>query len=211
MPLRSLAHPKREVSEKKWAEAQRWAGFRVTIKYKLPSKQRPDRTVAGSSKRLASRFYQLKTGHCLTGQHLSWTQSRPSAQCSWCPYRMQTWEHVFKNCPRWKIQRKVPWAKVRERPGGGRTGLQYGTSLPMTGAARLYWTCHFLSTTDVGRLDPSPAEEDAQNEASEWELWERREKEEERRQEAEEPGAEEEERPLPSPRLPSSYGPAEDE
>jgi hypothetical protein len=44
-----------------------------------------------------------------------------------------------------------------------------------------------LSTTDVGRLVPAPAEEYAPSEASEWEL---REREEERRQEAEELGAE---------------------
>jgi hypothetical protein len=49
----------------------------------------------------------------------------------------------------------------------------------------------FLSTTDVGRL--VPVEEDAQSEASEWELRERREREEERREEAEGLGAEVEE------------------
>jgi len=43
----------------------------------------------------------------------------------------------------------------------------------------------FLSTTEVGRLVPPPAEEDAQNEVPEWELRERREREEERRAEAE--------------------------
>jgi hypothetical protein len=42
-----------------------------------------------------------------------------------------------------------------------------------------------LSTTDVGRLIPAPAGEDAQSEASEWELRKRRESEEERRAEAE--------------------------
>ena len=31
------------------------------------AEQRPDGTVAGGSKRLASSFYQLKTRHCLTG------------------------------------------------------------------------------------------------------------------------------------------------
>ena len=51
----------------------------------------------------------------------------------------------------------------------------------------------FLSTTDVGRLVPAPVEEDAQSEASEWELRERREREEERRTEAEGMGAEVEE------------------
>jgi len=38
----------------------------------MPKSQRPDGTVTGSSKRLASRFYYyMKTGHCLTGQYLS--------------------------------------------------------------------------------------------------------------------------------------------
>jgi hypothetical protein len=71
MPLRRpLAHLKREISEK-WAEARRWTGGRVTgKKYKLPTKQWPDGKVAGSSKRLASRFYQLKIGHYPTGQYV---------------------------------------------------------------------------------------------------------------------------------------------
>ena len=46
-------------------------------------------------------------------------------------------------------------------------------------------------TTDVGRLVPT--EEDAGSEASQWELRERREREEERRAEAEELGAADEE------------------
>jgi len=45
-----------------------------------------------------------------------------------------------------------------------------------------------LSTTDMGALAPVPVEEDAKSEASEWELRERREREEERRAEAEELG-----------------------
>jgi hypothetical protein len=47
----------------------------------------------------------------------------------------------------------------------------------------------FLSTTDVGRRVPAPAEEDTQSEVSEWELRERREREEESRAEDEELGA----------------------
>jgi len=83
MPLpRSLANIKREVAEKKWAEARKWAGGRTSKKkYKMPKGQRPNDAVAGSTKRLASRFYQLKTGHCRTGQYLHWTKSRPTAQC----------------------------------------------------------------------------------------------------------------------------------
>jgi hypothetical protein len=52
----------------------------------------------------------------------------------------------------------------------------------MSGAAWRSWM-------EVGRLVPVPAEDDAESEASEWELRERREREEEWRQEAEEAGA----------------------
>jgi len=52
-----------------------------------------------ASKRIASRFYQLKTGHCLTGQYLNWTKNRPTPQCWWCRYQTQTRDHLFKECP----------------------------------------------------------------------------------------------------------------
>jgi len=64
MPLpRSLANIQREISEKKWVEARRWAGGRISkTRCRMPKSQRPNGTVAGSTKRLASRFCQLKTG-----------------------------------------------------------------------------------------------------------------------------------------------------
>jgi len=80
VPLpRSLAHFKREIS-KRWVEARQWAGDRTSkIKYRTPKSQRLDGTVAGSTKGVASRLYRMKTGHCLSGQYLHWTKSRPSA------------------------------------------------------------------------------------------------------------------------------------
>jgi len=67
---RSLANLKREISEKKWAEARQWAGGRTSkAKYRMPKSQKPDGVVSGSTKRLASRYYQLKTGHARTGPY----------------------------------------------------------------------------------------------------------------------------------------------
>jgi len=54
-------------------------------------------TVAGSTKRLASRFYQLKRGHCLSGQYLHWTKNRATPQCWWRGYRTQTRDHLLKD------------------------------------------------------------------------------------------------------------------
>jgi ribonuclease HI len=100
---RSLAHLKREISEKKWSEAHQWASSQISkAKYKTRARQKPDGVVAGSSKRHASKFYQLKTGHCLTGQHLHRTKSHPTRQCWWGASEKQTCDHLFKECAEWR-------------------------------------------------------------------------------------------------------------
>jgi len=84
------------------------------------SEQQPDKTVAGSSKRTASRFYLLKPGHCLTGQYLEWTKNQPTAKYWWCEYKLQAPKHVPKNCPKWGEQQKVVWGEIWEEAGRGR-------------------------------------------------------------------------------------------
>jgi len=65
---------------KKWTEARSWAGGRISkAKYRMVKSQKHDSEVANSTKRLASKFYQLKTGHTRIGQHLHWAKVRPDA------------------------------------------------------------------------------------------------------------------------------------
>ena len=60
----SLAHLKCRASEKKWPEDWSWCERRQHNKgYVLLEKDQPDPTPARAEKRMASRFYQLKTGH----------------------------------------------------------------------------------------------------------------------------------------------------
>jgi ribonuclease HI len=189
---RSLAHLKRGISEKKWSESRQWAGSRINkTKYRMPAKQKPDGVVAGSAKRHASRFYQLKTGHALTGQHLHRTKNRPTPQCWWCASEVQTRDHLFKRCAEWRGQQRILWAEVRKETGKWKSRWKVRDQLADERCNRA--VLDFLSTTDVGRLAPAPVEEDAQSEASEWELRERGEREEERRAEDEGLGAEGEE------------------
>ena len=47
------------------------------------------------------------------GTYLQWTTRRPDAKCLWCNFKIQTREHLFKNCPQWKSQQKALWAVVR--------------------------------------------------------------------------------------------------
>jgi len=68
---RPLANVKGGITEKKWVEARQRAGSRTSkTKYRMTKSQRPDGVVAGSTKRLASRYYQLKTGHARSGPNL---------------------------------------------------------------------------------------------------------------------------------------------
>ena len=109
MPLpRSLAYIRRKISEKKWTEARRWAGgWTSRQKYRLPATHKPDTTVAGSTKRLTSWFYQLKAGHSRTGQYLHWAKKRPDPQCWWCQCPSQTRDNLYKECTKWKGEQKI--------------------------------------------------------------------------------------------------------
>jgi len=54
----------------KWVKAQFGTS---NSKYRPLGKQKPNAAVARANKKLAARFYQPKTGHCLTRQYLRWT------------------------------------------------------------------------------------------------------------------------------------------
>ena len=164
---RSLANLKREISEKKWAEARQWAGGQTAGKYRKPDSQKPDGAVANSTKRLASWFYQLKTGHCLTGQYLNWTKNRTTPQCWLCQYRTQTWDHLFKECPEWKLQQKALWAEVKKETGRWKDRWKVKDLLADGRCIRA--VLDFLAATDVGRRVPVE-EEDAVSAVSELEV-----------------------------------------
>jgi len=122
---------------------------------------------ARAEKRAASRFYQLKSGHALTGVYLKSTDNRPDDHCWWCDPEnisgtQQTRDHPFKHCSRWKDQQAELWASQRgnqegeaevacRRPPGGREVLDS------------------LRSTHVGRAAP-PVEESWDSEDEEKEV-----------------------------------------
>jgi len=153
--------------------------------------------VARANKRLAARFYQLKTGHCLTGQYLAWTTRRLDASCWWCQHSIQSREHLFKNCPQWKSQQKTLWATVLDEtkklpgPTKGRDRTNIAELLADERCSQAVLV--FLATTDVGRTSGPPVAADGDgeaSEASEWDAREQAEREAERREEEPVLGAE---------------------
>jgi len=105
--------------------------------------------VAGSTKRLTSRCYQVKTGHCLTGQYLHWTKNRRTPQCWWCRCRIQTREHLFKLCPERKAQKKILWAEVLKETGKWKSRWKIRDLLADARCSQA--VLDFLNATGVGR------------------------------------------------------------
>jgi hypothetical protein len=68
----SLPHLHRTTKEKKWSDTKSWLKESINNRpnYIPTRQQKPDPTAMATSKRLASRHYQLKTGHTITGEHL---------------------------------------------------------------------------------------------------------------------------------------------
>jgi len=132
--------------------------------------QKPNGAVASSSKRHTSRFYQLKSGHFLTGQYLHWTKRRPTPQCWWCQDRAQTQDHLFNVCPRWRLQQKILREEVRKETGRGRDRWKVRDLL--ADESCVLPVLDFLSATDVGRLAPLVEEEKTVSSVSELELQE---------------------------------------
>jgi hypothetical protein len=103
----------------------------------------------------------MKTGHCFTGQYLKWTKNRATAKCGWCPCKVRTREHLFKNCPRWKLQQKTLWAEVRRDTGRGKTRFKIRDLFADELCTRAI--LDFLRTTKVGRKVEQDREEKNEN------------------------------------------------
>ena len=67
---------------------------------------------------------------------------------------MQTREHLFKNCDRWRMQQKIMWAEIRKKTGRGKNRFTIRENFAdkrCTGAV-----LDFLRTTRVGARTGPP-------------------------------------------------------
>jgi len=139
----SLAHLGRRASEKKLPEARSWCERRhLNRGYMLWKNGKPDPTPARAEKRTASRFYQLKSGHALTGVYLKSTDNRLGDHCWWCNPENdwgthQTRDHLSKHCGRWKDQQAESGAWVTFwRMRGAAQQCSTSCGPPMSGERR---------------------------------------------------------------------------
>ena len=105
-------------------------GGRGRRPYRIPREGTVPRIPAAlgrARKSLASRFFQLASGHAMTAPFLKdkfgWVDSD---QCWWCCGGRQSREHLFKECHAWKDEIRELWRKVGEVASTNSVGEQSG-------------------------------------------------------------------------------------
>ena len=104
----SLAFARRARTEAITAQKQRWLTRKLSQRSQQDrSAHRPQRNwrldplVAVTPKRLASRYFQLKSGHAAIGTYLHRIQAREDATCQGCGSSKETVRHLLFECRQW--------------------------------------------------------------------------------------------------------------
>jgi hypothetical protein len=63
--------------------------------------------LASAPKKIASRYYQLKTGHAAIGAYLQKVQAQDSGACHSCQAPNETVYHLLFECREWRRQREA--------------------------------------------------------------------------------------------------------
>jgi hypothetical protein len=101
----SLAYIRRACTEARKTAVENWArtnavqgAYRLGRAYTMPRGWGLDQVAAKAPKRLASRYYQLKTGHAPIGTYLHRIKARDSPECRACGGLRETVSHVLFEC-----------------------------------------------------------------------------------------------------------------
>jgi ribonuclease HI len=115
----SQTYLKRVATEKKQADTKEWITTRIRERksYTPPKKSGFRKELKKEKKRLAARFYQLNTGHCLTAPYLKRIKKTDSDLCWWCEdgRSVQTRHHLFTECREFRPQIRRLWKSVGDK------------------------------------------------------------------------------------------------
>ena len=116
----SLSHLTRATTEARSRATAEWirtrSGRRRRYHPLKGGKMRKD--LNRTRKELASRFYQMLSGHAATAEHLRRVGQTESDTCFWCGTgERQTRYHLFVRCRRWTPEIRRLWQRVRAETG----------------------------------------------------------------------------------------------
>ena len=118
----SLSHLTRVTTEARANATREWIRARSGRhrRYRPPKGGKMRKELGKTHKELASRFYQLLSGHAAVGEHLQRVGQADSDRCFWCGSgARQTRHHLFIVCRRWTPEIRKLWQRVRAETGEG--------------------------------------------------------------------------------------------
>ena len=166
----SLAYIKKNLAKVRITEITKWHEKKIQERevsrrgFYVPWTKAEIHPVLGNvAKKYAARFYQLKVGHGTVGTYLARIGKIESPQCWWCKEPVQTVEHLYTKCRRWRRERRK---LVREL---GKEGVTWQAQAERRWLAGLLANekavtplLRFLEATEVG------AREGAREREAEW-------------------------------------------
>ena len=147
----SLSHLTRVTTETRSGATAAWirdhCGRRR--RYRPPKGGQLRKELGRCPKELASRFYQLASGHAAVAEHLMRIGQADSDTCFWCGSgERQTRHHLFIKCRRWMPEIRKLWQKVRAETGERRAP----SVRKLFGGRNTKAILEFLEGTKVGKM-----------------------------------------------------------
>ena len=158
-PYTSASNRATRISDGCSAAKAEWATDKCSkhFSYRLQGKAGTKRLIPMTwVKSLATRLYQLKSGHAPTGVYLTRFGHRDDVKCWWCGGTVsQTWEHLFRHCSRWRDQQRDLWKSVGYATGwkAGRCRRMQISVLFTVGECDKV-VMDFLAATEFGKFPP---------------------------------------------------------
>jgi hypothetical protein len=166
----SFSYIQRLVQRQKALDTQQWLfnTQKQRLKHQEKFQEKPisslttNRAIFQATKRLSSRFFQLKIGHAITATYLKRIQKLDNTRCWWFSERQQTVEHQFFNCKKWRKQRKKFYEEI------AKLGLSKPRNKDKIDKNKLFNNLYtynailaFLDATDIGlRVNNNKREEE---------------------------------------------------
>ena len=125
------------------------------VKQAIKERWRPttkiNRHLKDAKKSVAARYWQLKSGHAVTGAHLLRIGKAQDAQCWWCGENSQTVAHLLLKCRKWRRQRDYMLQKLRERKVAISGRRQQADLRTLFSAEAITEVLQFIDNTEVGK------------------------------------------------------------
>ena len=118
----SLSHLSRATTEARSTAVAEWIRTHSgrQRRYRPPKGGKMRKALNRTRKEIASRYYQLLSGHAAVAEHLVRVGQATSSECFWCGSgERQTRYHLLVKCRRWTPEIKKMWQRVRLESGWG--------------------------------------------------------------------------------------------